>query len=204
MSLQALVAPHSRLMVRQKREIAELLTGFESNNRYVLKDAEDKTLGTVLEEGSGIGAWITRSFFKAARAAVLHIYDPQNQEIGRIVKPFRFWFWEVEVWDGQTLLGRAVRRFGLLRTRLELLDAEGRTLGYAENGLFKRWSFQIQLGGQDTAMIAKKWSGLGRELFTDADSFGVEFQRQDLSAAQKSLLLGATFLIDFVVFERSG
>ena len=49
-------------------------------------------------------------------------------------------------------------------------------------------------------MITKKWSGLGKEMFTDADHFGVEFpERADI--ALKAVLLGAVFLIDFAHFE---
>jgi hypothetical protein len=51
--------------------------------------------------------------------------------------------------------------------------------------------------------IAKKWSGLLKESFTDADQFGVEFP-EGLDVPSKALLLGAVFLVDFVHFENKG
>ena len=40
------------------------------------------------------------------------------------------------------------------------------------------------------------------ELFTDADNFGISFPL-DLDVNAKAILLGATFLIDFMYFEKS-
>ena len=49
--------------------------------------------------------------------------------------------------------------------------------------------------------ITKQWSGIGREMFTDAQNFGLTFPI-DLDVKMKATLLGATFLIDFMYFER--
>ena len=38
--------------------------------------------------------------------------------------------------------------------------------------------------GNDIGMISKQWSGFGREAFTDADNFGVNFP-QDLDVKAK-------------------
>ena len=51
--------------------------------------------------------------------------------------------------------------------------------------------------------ISKQWSGLVREVFTDADNFGISFP-MDLDVRCKATLLGAVFLIDFMYFEKSG
>lgn len=50
--------------------------------------------------------------------------------------------------------------------------------------------------------ISKKWSGLAREYFTDADNFGISFP-MDLDVKMKAVMLGACFLIDFMFFEKS-
>ncbi len=42
--------------------------------------------------------------------------------------------------------------------------------------------------------ITKQWSGLVRELYTDADNFGISFPI-DLDVNIKAILLGACFLI---------
>lgn len=42
--------------------------------------------------------------------------------------------------------------------------------------------------------ICKQWSGLAREMFTDADHFGISFP-MDLDVKMKAVLIGACFLI---------
>ena len=43
-------------------------------------------------------------------------------------------------------------------------------------------------------MISKQWSGLAKEIFTDADNFGVTFPL-DMDVKTKATMLGAVFLI---------
>ena len=69
-----------------------------------------------------------------------------------------------------------------------------------EGPLFHPWTFHIKKQGREVGKILKKWSGLGKEMFTDADTFALSLD-PNLEANEKSLLLGAVFLIDFVHFE---
>lgn len=48
--------------------------------------------------------------------------------------------------------------------------------------------------GVQVGKITKQWSGLTRELFTDADFFGINFPI-DLDVRIKAVLLGACMLI---------
>ncbi|KAH9375888.1 hypothetical protein HPB48_008962 [Haemaphysalis longicornis] len=55
--------------------------------------------------------------------------------------------------------------------------------------------FEVRsLNGVAVGTITKKWSGLVKELFTDADNFGVSFP-MDLDVNMKATLLAATMLI---------
>lgn len=49
--------------------------------------------------------------------------------------------------------------------------------------------------------ISKQWSGLAKEIFTDADNFGVSFP-MDLDIKTKATVLGAVFLIVSYVFRN--
>ncbi|KIH61834.1 Scramblase [Ancylostoma duodenale] len=55
--------------------------------------------------------------------------------------------------------------------------------------------------GENIGHITKKWGGCLREAYTDADVFSVTFPL-DLDVRAKAVLLGATFLIDFMEFEH--
>lgn len=49
-------------------------------------------------------------------------------------------------------------------------------------------------GNTELGKISKQWSGLIREMFTDADYFGITFP-MDLDVRMKAVMLGACFLI---------
>lgn len=50
------------------------------------------------------------------------------------------------------------------------------------------------VNGETIGRIQKQWSGLAKEIFTDADNFGITFP-MDLDVKMKAILLGACFLI---------
>lgn len=50
------------------------------------------------------------------------------------------------------------------------------------------------MDGEQVGKISKQWSGLARELFTDADFFGINFP-MNLDVKVKATLLAAVFLI---------
>lgn len=52
----------------------------------------------------------------------------------------------------------------------------------------------VTLNGDEVGKISKQWSGLAREMFTDADFFGINFP-MDLDVRMKAVMLGACFLI---------
>jgi len=68
--------------------------------------------------------------------------------------------------------------------------------------LRRPWTFRIMVGGHEVGKISKKWSGLLKEAFTDADSFGLEMG-PSMSPTLRTLAMAATFLIDFLYFEDS-
>jgi hypothetical protein len=58
----------------------------------------------------------------------------------------------------------------------------------------------LDLSGSTVGQIQKQFAGFIKEFYTDSDNFGVKFPDQ-VSSDVKSLLFGATFLIDFMYFE---
>jgi len=57
--------------------------------------------------------------------------------------------------------------------------------------------------GNQVGKIIKMWRGMGTEVFSDAASFNVEFPA-DADAAGKARLVGTTFYINMLFFEKGG
>ena len=186
------------LFVRQKKEWGEILTGFETANKYVVVDPNGQELYYAAEVG---GSFLLRNFLRSSRPFTMQIVDTQGGEVLHLKRPFRWIFSELSVFDASSaLLGTIQKRWSWLRRMYTVLDAGGGELFELFGPMLKPWTFQILQNGMEVGAIRKKWSGLGKEMFTDADNFGVQWPA-DLEPTVKAVLLGAVFLIDFVHFE---
>jgi len=191
----------SGLAVSQQKEWGEILTGFEGINKYVVSDEHGTDLFYALEER---GSVLARLFLKAYRPFAIDVLSRDGENLLRIERPFRFYFHTAQVFDGSgKLLGTLQRHFSVLRRVYSVLSADGVKLFDLFAPLLHPWTFSILEGGRQRGMIQKKWTGLAKETFTDADNFGVTFP-SDWPVEQKTLALGAVFLIDFVHFENKG
>src|SRR5262245_25246584 len=188
------------LVVRQKVKLAEALTGFEQRNQYTVSDPAGGELYVALETG---GSALARFFLKSLRPFEMQIVAADKRPVLALERPFRFYFHELRVRDSkQRILGSVRRLFSVLRRIYTVQDASGREMYRLYGPLLHPWTFEIRERDRVVGRIVKKWSGLGREAFTDADTFGLTFPAgADVNA--KALLLGAVLLIDFVHFESS-
>jgi len=188
------------LVVSQKKEFGEILTGFETRNRYVVMDTAGNELYYAVEQSSALLRW----FFRALRPFTILIMDLQGKTVLRLVRPFRFYFHRLDIYDDKdNLLGSIQKRFSILRRIYSVLDRLGSEIFQLFGSILTPWTFNIMKGDHEIGKIVKRWSGLLKEAFTDADNFGVMFP-PNLEYMQKALILGAVFLIDFVHFERRG
>jgi uncharacterized protein YxjI len=200
-ALRHLATSAPRFLVRQKREMGEVLLGFETRNRYEIHAGQDGVVARAAEEGGGLGSFLLRSLLRRCRKATIHILDLEGKPIGRAEKPFRWYFHRLEVFDGTERIGALQRKWSLLHRIFVVEDAQGREVLTLKSPLFRIWTFQLLFGDQEVGRISKRWGGVLREAFTDADTFGVEFQDSSLSAEVRALLLAGTFLVDFTCFE---
>ena len=161
-------------------------------------DTEGNQLYWAAEESSVI----SRNFLLNFRPFTIHILSLQNTTVLKLVKPFRFWFWELTVVDskGKNLgLIKLEHSFG--SHNFVIKDNAGLEIYKISGPILKPWTFKILRNGEEIGKISKKWSGIGKEFFTDADNFNITFP-SDADVKQKSILLGALFLIDIMYFEK--
>lgn len=198
------LADANALIVRQNKEWGEIVTGFETKNRYQVMDPTNNPLLNVEEMDDSFIETISRLFLKASRPFKMKLFSLQGTELYRLTRPFRFYFHELEVYkaDG-TYLGHIKRQFSILRRIYTVFDKNGNEAYRLFGPFFHPWTFQINRGMSEAGEITKKWSGLTTEFFTDADNFGIIFP-DGTNIDHKAILLGAVFLIDFVHFENKG
>ena len=187
------------LVVAQQKEWGEILSGFEGKNRYTVSDEFGSQLYLAVEES---GSTILRWFLRAHRPFKVAVLGGDGAAVLRVVRPFRFYFHQAEVIDAEgRSLGTIVRRFSILRRRYSVVDGTGRETFQLFGPLLRPWTFRILQDWVEVGKITKKWSGLLKEGFSDADNFCVLFPAE-WDVRRKALFLGAVFLIDFVHFEN--
>ena len=197
-------AKYERLTVRQRKRWFEILLSFELRNAYDVYDQSQMPVLRVREGGSGLGALFKRLFlgpFRPFQAAVLDLGT--EAPVLHLRRPFRFIFHRLEVTtpEGEHL-GAIQRRWSWLRRIYVIEDAQGQVVADLFGPILRPWTFEVRVGEEVRGVIRKRWSGLLKETFSDADNFGVELGT--LGEPQlKVLTFAATVLIDVVHFERS-
>ncbi len=179
----------------------EIFTNFETKNRYLVQLPGGQTAFYAAEVGHGAGALLTRTFLKNARPFTMNLLDATGQPCLVLRRPWTWFFSELHVTDARgNLIGRIEQRFKFFGRLFDVVDAQGHAVAQIQGPVFRPWTFKVVVGGQEVGQISKKWGGLGREMFTDADTFGVQFSPA-MPQDHRALVLAATFLVDFLYFE---
>ncbi|MDP6870565.1 MAG: phospholipid scramblase-related protein [Candidatus Poseidoniaceae archaeon] len=192
------------IVVVQATELTNVILGFDSANRYNLFGPDGEQLGMAAEEGGGAGGWFLRQFLNSKRPCTMHIYGKNGQEVATGKKPFRFIFSEMSALVNGQILGRARRRFSILK-RKYTIEAQGSSPFDIESSIFQfgKFTFDITRNGAPVATITKHYEGMMKMAFTQADSFSITFKDTRLTLEERFALLFALFLIDFDVFEQN-
>jgi uncharacterized protein YxjI len=202
MSNLAPLVHYQGLFIRQRRELAELF-GFESRNKYEILSNDGQPVLYAAEQGKGGLAILARMFVGHWRTFEFHIFDLNRNVIARAVHPFRWFFQRLEVFDGTgRSIGALQQRWAFFAKRFDVVDAHERVLFTVNSPVWKPWTFAFLRNGQAAGLITKKWGGVVREMFTDADTFHVDYQSPQLTADERALLLAAGLFIDLQYFER--
>ncbi len=194
------LAETETLLIRQKKEFTEIITGFETKNKYEISDSMGRH---VYSAGEVDGGFLTRNFLKSSRPWKIQILSPEGSLILELRRPFRWFFHEVNIFDATgKQLGSVKREWSWLRRIYTVYDEIGDVSCELFGPILKPWTFLIKVNGMDRGAIRKKWSGLLKEVISDADHFGIEFP-PETDSTLRSVLLGAVFLIDFCHFENN-
>jgi len=184
------------LFVREQVSLLKL------RDTYDLLEAETQTpLGQAKDEPATWAKWLRLGVKKAFLPTTLNVYAGGNPSpVLRIHKRPAILRTRLEVRDasGQILAGLQSKVFSM-GGAFRILDPAGQEIGELK-GNWKGWDYEATIQGQSIGIVTKKWSGLLKEVFTNADQYLVQaHQPQHLS-----LMLGLALSVDLVYKERQG
>ncbi|CAG9759969.1 unnamed protein product [Ceutorhynchus assimilis] len=202
-----------QLLVHQKVEVLEALTGFETKNKFTIKNSLGQKVYYAIEESD----CLTRNCCGPLRPFDMQILDNFKNEIIHLHRPlacdsccFPCCLQSMEVSSPPgTIVGTVEQEWSIFCPTFAIKNASGDTVLRIEGPLCTMSicgdvEFKIMSGDGEVQVgkISKQWSGLIREVFTDTDYFGITFP-MDLDARMKAVMLGACFLIDAMFFEKA-
>jgi len=200
--------------MKQKVEVFEAIVGFERQNQYNVQDS----LGNALYSAKEDTDCCTRNFCGPGRPFDIVVKDHQDRHVIHLNRPLRcqscFFPCFLQKLDVSsppgTIVGTVEQEWSIIKPRFCICDQDGNVV-LKIVGPICTWSicgadveFKVTSADETTELgrISKRWSGLIKEAFTEADNFGISFPR-DLDIRCKATLLGAAFLIDYMYFQTT-
>ncbi|XP_030463467.1 altered inheritance rate of mitochondria protein 25 [Syzygium oleosum] len=177
---EAYVAPllaRSNLLITRDIEWANLVFGFEQENRYAIVDVcyPQSPVGFIREQSN----FLARQLLRLRRPFVAYITDAMGSELFRVRRPF--WWITSSIYaevNGKEV-GVVHRRWHLWK-RVYDLYLGNQQFAVVENPGFWNWTFTLKdIDGKVLAQIDRDWRGFGFEIFTDAGQYVIRFGSSD-------------------------
>ncbi|XP_003507432.1 phospholipid scramblase 2-like [Cricetulus griseus] len=200
-----------QILIHQQTELLEVVTGFETNNKFEIKNSLGQMVYFAVEDTD----CCTRNCWEASRPFTLRILDNLSREVMTLERPLRCssccfpcCLQEIEIQAPPGVpVGYVTQTWHPCLPKFTLQNEKKqdilKILGpCVACTCCTDIDFEIKsLDGQSRiGKISKQWSGCVKETFTDSDNFGIEFPL-DLDVKIKAVVLGACFLIDYKFFE---
>ncbi|MGE0173350.1 MAG: phospholipid scramblase-related protein [Oligoflexales bacterium] len=207
MNLVSALQNNRKLYIQQKKNWVEIIVDFETANRYAIMDEGRNVLGMIAERGEGFFDVVKRWFFRSHRGFRIEVVNNDGASVLQLSRGFFFFFSDLFVADN---LGRQIgtihRRFGIIYKKYDLRGENGVTFATIKSPFWRLWTFPVldDRTGRQTGEIGKRWGGMIKEVFTDADTFRIMFDSgSSYTLNQKLLIFAAAISIDFDFFEKN-
>ena len=178
---------------------------FKASNNYDIYDPDSKKI--ILhcrEKNLNFFFKIVRMFFndfKRMTPFEIEIKGLNGEKVLKVKKRFALFLSKVEVFDeNNRIIGVLKQKFSF-KSKFEILDPIGNLICNLQGNLVG-WNFKFMKDNKELGLVTKKWSGLGKEMFTSADNYILEIKDVvEKTSSVRLLILAAVICIDMVIKE---
>jgi uncharacterized protein YxjI len=178
---------------------------FKAANNYDIYDPETgQIIMECREEKLGIFTKILRfTDFKTMTPFNIQVRTPDGQQVVQVTRGVSFFLSKVQVLDENSqVIGGFKQKLFSIGGAFRVLDASDQPMCELK-GKWTGWDFRFMAGDTELAHVAKKWAGIGKEMFTSADNYMLEISDQvPPDNAMRQLILAAVLCIDMVLKEK--
>ncbi|MBI1311724.1 RNAase [bacterium] len=178
---------------------------FKAANNYDIYDVEtNEVVMHCREPNLGIFSKLFRfTDYKRMTPFDIQITTPDGDPVCRVTRGISIFLSKVSVLDeNDTPIGGFKQKLFSIGGAFRVLNASDQPVCDLK-GKWTSWDFRfLATDGTELAHVAKKWAGLGKELFTSADNYVLSIS-EDVppNNALRQLILSAVMCIDMVLKE---
>lgn len=194
------------MLLQQKTYVIKERVAFAKlTDTYDILDAQSgAVIGTAKEEPPVWAKWLRLIVNKGLMPTTVNVYEgAATTPVLSIRRGFTFLRARIAVFVGERELGYFKSKLFSLGGAFTIHDTQEQEIGSVK-GDWKGWNFTMSSPtGQELGRVTRKWGGLGKELFTSADTYAIALS--DTAAMKPDiapLLLAAGLAIDTVYKER--
>ena len=120
----------------------------------------------------------------------------------RVKRGIAIFLSKVQVFDGdERLIGGFKQKFFSIGGAFRVLNENDEPVCDLK-GSWTGWNFRFLAGELELAHVTKKWSGMGKELFTSADNYVLSVSEETPpDSVARQLILATVMCIDMVLKE---
>lgn len=188
------------LRIEQRIEGLEMFTGIEGANRYDVLGPDGQIIAHAAESTGGMH----RVLLGSSRLESIELRNAAGEPVLSLKRSWGFPFSTHHITNAASEpLFQIKQRFVFL-SRKYAIWGEGSPDIRIKGPMFRTWTFWVHEGDQRIGKITKRFSGIGREIMTDADKFDIEFTAPVAHQEQRMRMLVMAFVVDMKYFEGKG
>lgn len=177
---------------------------FKAANNFDIYNPDTKEMVMTCREENL--SFFTKAFrfsdYKRMTPFEIEVKSTNGTSILTIKRGISIFLSTVEVLDeNKRLVGTFQQKFFSIGGKFDVLNANKQVLCTLK-GKWTSWEFMFEQNGRELAKVNKKWSGIGKELFTSADNYMLsinpEVNKED---NVRLMILAAVLCIDMVLKE---
>ena len=179
---------------------------FKASNNYDIYDPQTNEIILHCREKNLHPLYkVVRMFlpdFKRMTPFEIEIRSLDEKKIIRVKKSLSLILAKIEVFnENDKLIGLFKQKLFPLGNNFEMFNDKGELVSKLQGSIIG-WNFKFLKGETTVAKVTKKWSGIGKEMFTSADNYVLEItDTVDKTDPLRLLIFAAVICIDMVLKE---
>jgi len=171
-------------------------------NGYKVYDGSNNEIGFIKEILPASRLLLSIIVSKQNLPMTLEVHNTEGKTIASLTRGFTFFWPTIKVLDENGTQVASIKHKLGLKPKFELLDMSGNKMATIK-GDWIAWDFNITDTNENKiGTISKKFNGLVKELFTDADKYVVNIDPSVTNEAQRIAIASTAAAIDMILKEE--